>query len=80
MMEAFIVTQLCSYLLGREAWYQLGNIVPVYGLGNSPQRAQHHVQDQDVVVVGKVVVVGTEAAHVYTEMRKYRRFSRQTTP
>ena len=56
-MEAFIVTQHCSYLLGSKARYKLGYVVPIYGLGHSPQRAQHHVQNQDIVVVWKVVVV-----------------------
>lgn len=64
-METFIVTQHLSYLLGCESWNEPGYIVPVYGVGDSPQRAQHHVQHQDVVVVGKVVVVWAEAAHLY---------------
>lgn len=51
------------YLSGSESRNQLCYVVPVNGLGCSPQRAQNHVQDQDVVVIGEVVVVQTEAAH-----------------
>lgn len=52
------------YLLGGEAGDELGYIVPVYGLGHSPQRAEHHVQNQDVVIIRKVVVVRAEATHL----------------
>ena len=77
-MEALIVTQHSSYLLGSESWNQLGYIVPVYGLWHSPQRAQHHVQHQDVVVVRKVVVVRAEAAHLYRDRRRQTRGSEST--
>lgn len=62
-MEGLRTNQHSSYLCGSESWDELGYVVPVYGLGNSPQRAQHHVQNQDIVVVGEVVVVRAEAAH-----------------
>lgn len=67
-MEVFIVTQQhCSYLFRSEAWHQFGHILPVYGLRDPPQRPQHHVQNQDIVVVGEIIVVRTEATHLYTD-------------
>lgn len=53
------------YLLGSEPWNKLGHVVPVNGLRYPPQRAQHHVQNQHIVVIGEVVVVQREAAHLY---------------
>ena len=66
------VTRCWRYLLGSESWDQLGDVVPVYGLGYSPQGAQHHVQNQDVVVIGEVVVVRAVAAHLYRDRDKKR--------
>lgn len=54
----------CGHLIGSKAWNQFGHIVPVDGLGYSPQWAQHHVQNQHVVVIGKIVVVQGEVAHL----------------
>lgn len=53
-----------SHLLGCEPWHQLGHTVPVDGLLGTPQRAQDHIQDQDVIVIHEVVVVRGEATHV----------------
>lgn len=59
-----------GYLTGGESWNELCYIIPVNGLGCPPQRAQNHVQDQDIVVIGEVVVVQTEAAHLCKQVKR----------
>lgn len=64
------ICSACSaYLLGCEARDQHGHVVPVDGLWNTPERAQHHVQDQQVVVIGKVLVQGAVTTHVCQQLR-----------
>lgn len=68
-----VQVETSAYLFGSEAWHQLGNIVPVYGLDHIPQRAQDHVQHQVVVVIGEVIVVRTEPPHLYRTQNKRKR-------
>lgn len=55
------------YLFGSETWNKLCHTIPVYWLGQSPKGAQHHVQNEHIVVVGKVVVVQGAVTHLWQE-------------
>lgn len=52
-----------SYLFRCEPWDQLGNILPVYLLRRRPQRAQDHIQDQEIVVIWEVVINRANTIH-----------------